>query len=409
MSTRLLARPRTRLTATGNAGATLAAAFVLALSTAGCGVRQLPDLPTPPSMPEPDPSSVETVLFLLGDTGKTPVLDHPVLGALKQDVARWSAALDRDSAVVVVVMGDIVYPDGVHAPGEPGYANDSASVAAQVDVLGTPAARRSAIEYFVAGNHDWGLRDSWPGAVRLNHLDALLDTLHAAGHLRVSLQPAAGEGGPSVIDFGTRLRLILLDTAWWLLGPDPSAKPDVLRRTADAVRTAGQRNIVFVAHHPFQSAGAHGGTVPFWKSLGVRFLLNRAGALLEDLNSRPYRKLRQGLGTIFEEHGRPLLFAGGHDHSIQLIEGPEPGTPRWSLVDGATSKLTPAGYVDGMIYRRSEPGYAKVFFLRDGSAQLVIQTAPVRFLSCTGTDAARQRCMADGARAFAPSWSGLLR
>lgn len=73
-----------------------------------------PALPAPVLAPEPPPQEVERVLFLLGDPGEATTGTSPVLRHLQHDIEAWSARLAADSAVALVILGDIVYPLGLH-------------------------------------------------------------------------------------------------------------------------------------------------------------------------------------------------------------------------------------------------------------------------------------------------------
>src|SRR5207245_9557095 len=84
-----------------------------------------------------------------------------------------------------------------------------------------------------------------------------------------ALLPAGGCPGPVVVDVGHVVRLVALDTQWWLQeGPKPAGRTsscptrsegDVIDSVRAAVRTAGTRAVVVVGHHPPASGGAHGG------------------------------------------------------------------------------------------------------------------------------------------------------
>src|SRR5690606_3609827 len=116
------------------------------------------------------------------------------------------------------------------------------------------------------------------------------------------------------LDWGHHYRIVMLDTAWWLLEGDQAARLEVLRGIEEAFATAGDRTLMLAAHHPFRSGGPHAGGFSFWSTLGVRYLLYRSGAILQDITSRPYRQLEAGLRDIFGRHGPPLAFMGGHEH-----------------------------------------------------------------------------------------------
>src|SRR5438309_2285968 len=85
----------------------------------------------------------------------------------------------------------------------------------------------------------------------------------------LALLPAGGCPGPAVVDVAQVVRLVALDTQWWLQeGPKPagptsscpaSSESAVIDSVRAALRTAGQRVVVVVAHHPPASGGVHGG------------------------------------------------------------------------------------------------------------------------------------------------------
>jgi len=380
---------------------------VLAVA-AGCQ-RKLPLLP-PSLLPDPAPAMVQSVIFLIGDAGKANEQRDPVFPVMRADIERWSAALGRDSAVIVLFLGDIIYPAGMHPREDPHWPTDSSAVQAQVNLLSGPNARRySSLGYFLAGNHDWGNARDHTGVVRLQNLEEFLERRRAGG-ATVRLMPPAGESGPEVVDIGAT-RLLLYDTAWWLLASDREAKRRMGLRTQEAIRSAGGRNVVIAAHHPFRSASPHGGWIRFWDAAGLRYVLSRSGAVLQDLNSIAYRDLLATFRSAFAV-GRPLVFAGGHDHSMQIIEDPESsGTPRFNLVIGSASKSSPVGHVEGMRYRTRAPGYMRMVTYRDGKVELFVVAAPNEdHLHCLDVDAAaRQACMRQKTAAFKMEYAMRLK
>ena len=103
-----------------------------------------------------------------------------------------------------------------------------------------------------------------------------------------------------------------------------------------------------------------------------------------------------------------IEFAGGHEHSIQVLEGDGRITPRRTLVSGAASKLTEVGAAPGLLFGRSEPGFARLLVLRDGGLFLSVATTGEEYLSCPENDAERVPCMAAGVSGFQTVWSETL-
>lgn len=378
------------------------AGSLLALTAAACATPSQGPLPPWKPVPEPDPSEVESVVIFIGDPGQADWKRAPILADIGREVEWWAGELDRDSAVMVVVLGDIVYPAGMRDPGTEPFATDSLHLEAQIDMVDGPRARRyAAAAYFIAGNHDWGMARGPDGKRRIRTMGEFLDRNRERRGLNVDLLPEAGEPGPAVVDVGENLRMILLDTAWWLLAWEPHAKPGLIDRIEEAMAQAGERHVVIAAHHPWRSAGPHGGLVDFWSTLGIRWLLYKTGSLLQDINSRPMQDLRRYLEDVFLRQERPLLFMGGHEHSLQVMEGVKPQDPRWIAVSGTGSKVTEVADGPGMRYRAEKVGYMTLVTLRDGGTILYVRGTDESWVACPNEaypDAAE--CMAAAAPLF---------
>ncbi len=355
----------------------------------------------------PDPSSVESVLFLLGDAGEALPGESPLLARLREDVEWWADAMASDSSVALVALGDLIYPAGMSDTTSLDRGADTLRMRAQIDVANGPVARERGVRtLLLAGNHDWGEHPGYGGVFHLELLSEFLDA-HVEEGWNVALRPAAGTGGPGVFDMGEHLRLILLDSAWWLLGADPEEKSRLIDALRDAMEGADGRRVVLAAHHPFESGGPHGALVTFAGLSGFRMIASKSGAMLQDLHSGPYRRLRAGLREVFTQVGPPDLFAGGHEHSMQVLEGVNRLDPPTILVSGSGSKLTPVGDAPGMLIGRAEPGYARLLVMRDGSMRMYVETTPAKYLRC-GDDQSRAACLTEGADAFRTVWSGEL-
>jgi hypothetical protein len=182
----------------------------------------------------------------------------------------------------------------------------------------------------------------------------------------------------------------------------------VLDGISDALSTAGNRHVLIAAHHPFRSAGPHGGEFSFWRTVGIRYLLTRSGAMLQDLTSVPYREFETGVRGIFARTEPPLAFIGGHEHSLQVFQAVESTDPAFSLVSGSASKLSSIGVQPGMLFGSATPGYMRLVVERGGGVTLFVESAPAEYLSCAGA-AELAACMAAGAEAFEILHSQRLR
>jgi hypothetical protein len=382
-------------------------AVLLCALLAACAKKKLPELPSS-LLSEPAPAEVEAAVFIVGDMGAALWDRSPMPRRMERDVEWWARALGRDSAVAVVFLGDNVYPEGVRDATDPLWPDDSVHLETQVRILAGPNARANkTFGLFIAGNHDWGHKIGAEGEARIKNQQDFLARRRQKG-IQVQLLPPNATTGPGVVDIGRHLRILLIDTAWWLLSADDAEKGRMMERIQAAMRGANGRNVMIGAHHPMRSASSHGGLNAFWKALGVRWLLNRSGAALQDLNSLPYRDFLNRLNEVFDVVGPPLIFAGGHDHALQVMRGVKKKEPPFIIVSGAGSKSSDVGHTEGMAYRSREPGFMKLVMLKEGGAQLFVYTAPEAYLMCYEGPTVDQ-CVESGAAEFSLKYAVRLK
>ena len=382
---------------------------VLAMLLFTACIKEIPEPDFTP-IPVADAGIVDQVVFLVGDAGEALFDTTPLMPHLQNEVERWSAALDREESVSVLFLGDNVYPSGIHDLGDPRRALDSLHLDAQVQIMNGPnAVRWRNRGFFVAGNHDWGNLYGLEGLQRIRNQERMLDAY--GNRPRVDLYPEAGLPGPQVVDAGEAVRFVFLDTHWWLqAGHDHILRDTVFFNVREILSGAGDRALVFVSHHPFASGGTHGGPVPFWRGMGLLWLLNKTGSLVQDLNSPIYRELQGGLEALFRDIRQPLIYAGGHDHSLQVVEDIGPEKPQWSLVAGSASKTGDVGPAPGLRFGVDKPGYMRLAFRRDGAVELHVYATTNEYLHCgddEGEDVAT--CMSAGVNAFEEVFSSQLR
>jgi hypothetical protein len=395
----------------GTAGALV---FLGSFSFAVFGATNLLDLepldfPELASVPLPKPDSVDAVVFLIGDAGATERNKTPLLSALQADVELWSAALHRDSAVSIVYAGDNVYPNGVRDRDDPGFPTDSVRLWSQIRLVDGPEAKKGAtVGLFVTGNHDWGNTVGSAGFDRVRNQSEQLRTARAAGHF-VSLLPEAGDPGPVHRDLRRNVRIIFFDTHWFLQERSEAQRIQFFERLRQTIDGARDREVILVAHHPYYSAGPHGAIIPGYHTLGIAYILKQAGALVQDLNSPPYDELLAGLRRTFDSARKPpLIYAGGHDHSLQVLAGAGEFDPRFVLVSGAGSKLSSIQMGPGLVWGGSQPGYMMLVFRKDDGVDLFVLGGNKDQMKCAGNDEEVARCMEAGAKSYAILYAASL-
>jgi hypothetical protein len=396
------------------AGAASIIAFLGAVSFALFGATNLLEIDPlefgePAGVPVPEPASVDAVVFLLGDGGAAVKGRSPLLDAMQADVERWSAALGRDSAVSVAYLGDLVYPSGIHDRDHPEFPHDSARLWDQISLVGGPAAKKHAsVGLFITGNHDWGNTSGDVGLDRIGNLGEQLARARESGHF-VSLFPPAGDPGPSVRDLRRNVRIAFFDTHWFLQQREEGLRRDFFDRLKASLDGARDREVILVSHHPYYSAGPHGAIVPGYHTYGIAYALKKAGALVQDLNSPAYLELLEGLRRTFEASRKPpLVYAGGHDHSLQVLSGAGDFDPRFVVVSGAGSKVSSIQMGPGLVWGGSQPGYMMLVFRKDDGVDLFVVGGDKQWLKCDGSDEAIGECMTEGTNAFEIVYSASL-
>jgi hypothetical protein len=399
----------------------------LALGTTACArVQPYYRYDIAPSSPPVPHEVVDARLLMIGDAGDANPSGEPVLALLRDKTRELS---DRTT---VVFLGDNVYERGmpkVDIPDPLAEAVEAAKLVlpdlietrkeaerrlnAQIDVVrGTqiPAV-------FIPGNHDWD-QFELGGWDRILEEGKFIDGVREAGS-NVSLLPAGGCPGPVSVPLGKRGALIVLDTQWWLetsidgkptAGNNPTGCFDVTEEAVlDALITELQnahrdgRSAVVAGHHPLESFGPHGGFTEWMTHLfPMRFLrhyvpfymewvplpgLGTAAALArqyfspsaQDFSNSRNQKLRARLRRSMEEaekKGAPaLVYAAGHDHSLQVFRTKR--GPHYALVSGlgAASRASAVGAGNNTLFAHANPdhpGFMQLDFMENGEVRLSV-------------------------------------
>ena len=291
-----------------------------------------------PSAEPPALGRVDAALYLVGDAGDDTPGRAVVLEHLERDLARHEAR-HPDAPAAVLFLGDNIYEVGARPAFE---AEDFAHLAAQAGVV---ARARRARAVFLPGNHDWA-----KGADDLLALEAVRTQAEwirgRIGSDRAVFLPDDGCAGPASMDLGGSVRIVFLDTEWLLRGPE-SACPsptEVYDALSAELAASRDRRVVLAAHHPMATGGPHAldhGPFVYWLAV-------KAGLGVQDLGSGRYAEMLAGVRRAIRDSGtRPLAFAAGHDHSLQVIGLEGEGNPFFQLVSGSGSRTTAADRTRG--------------------------------------------------------------
>lgn len=320
-------------------------------------------------------NSLEYRILLIGDTGQ-PKQDEPVLKTLHS----WTKKVPEKTSVVF--LGDNMYPDGMT---ERKKHEAPTRLGPQIDVIKSTDAHG----LFIPGNHDWTDGKEEGYRALLAQEKYINDALTRAP----KFLPKGGSPGPVMLELPEEnpvVRIIVLDTQWWL---NPNEKNE---ETTEAVLTKLKGYLktelpVFVlGHHPLQSYGIHGGFFD-WKAhlfpgrlvhkwlwvpvpiVGSLYPLTRWYVVKsdQDMNGTRYKYMVAQLNGALSarEKSSLLIYASGHDHSLQVLKG---DITDYLLVSGlgSSEKATEVSHGDNTLFAHQHSGFMAVDFLANGEILL---------------------------------------
>ena len=333
-----------------------------------------------------DESKIEYRILLIGDAGEpSPDEREPVLRAMED-----KAALLPEKTVNIF-LGDNIYPQGFNPGSDAENENSIRRIDEQIKIM-----KNSRTEgIFIPGNHDWGdgSSDGWE---RIKNEGKYIDRYEP----QIQILPKSGCPGPAYKDYGNILRVIFIDTQWWLQDhnkPDtsnsdcyPVTKEGIINRIDSLIRTAGERIIIIAAHHPINTFGEHGGYFD-WKAhifplralnrflwiplpvIGSLYPLFRvAGLYPQDTSNDLYKDLIEKMEKVISKYPN-IIYASGHEHTLQILEGINNNIYLISGF-GTSVHINNVSYGDKSILSVLSPGFMQLDFLSGGKIRLGVYT-----------------------------------
>lgn len=333
-----------------------------------------------------DPDSISHTILLIGDAGE-PLPDRQELNF---KVLAHHASI-RPKHTTVVFLGDNIYPKGLPDSSSP----DRKEMERRLDEQIMTAEQSGAYGLFIPGNHDWGHHGE-DGRATMHRQE---EYIRGKNLPNVVMLPAGGYPGPSIVDIGDSIRIVAIDTHWWLHAYDKPlydgdlAETQTKKRFLDSLSWAldTPRKIIVAGHHALESHGEHGGffdwrdhIFPLRKAVSWLWLpLPGIGSLYpvsrmtgisdQDFSGSRYAELRDRLDSVFSRYS-PVAYAAGHEHTLQVLERK---ARHYYLVSGKgiqkhTEALT---YGDNSIFAHRGTGFMRLDFTKGGSIRLGVLEA----------------------------------
>jgi calcineurin-like phosphoesterase family protein len=260
-------------------------------------------------------------IYLIGDAGEDTASGKALL-MLKDEII-------KDPQSAIIFLGDNVYPVGFN----PNDINSAKRLNSQLSILKT----YEGSAYFIPGNHDWNAQKR-KGLEKIIQQERYVNSyVRNATSVKnrndAVFLPSNGLPGPSSVMLTEDVRLVILDTQWFLHFHKKN-KDGSIKKTKKmfylqldsllAYSKLHDQQVVIAAHHPMYTNGEHAR-----KIMPLRFLISYTPFrifglfglrrfLSQDLSETPYKNMREKMLEIFNRYDN-IIYVSGHDHNVQCF------------------------------------------------------------------------------------------
>ncbi len=276
-------------------------------------------------------------VFLIGDAGQD-TSSNEILLFLKNE-------LQKNTNSAVVFLGDNIYPKGFFKKNNQKHELEKKRILSQLNIL----KEYKGSAYFVPGNHDW--RIGKPNGKKAVSQECEFVNNYLAEHSDLKNKnegtffPQKGESGPVSVLLSEKLRLIMIDTQWWLQPLEANKyEKNLFLMKLDSVLALSKNNnekVIVAAHHPVFTNGSHARNrqparfLITYTPFQIFGLLGLNRLLVQDLPQPKYKKMRESFLKIFEKYPG-IIYAAGHEHNLQFFKNADD----FFIVSGSGSKTT---------------------------------------------------------------------
>jgi hypothetical protein len=284
-------------------------------------------------------------VFLIGDTGKDTIPSEAMF------LMAFEAIGNQNSSIVL--LGDNVYPEGNLPSKDENF--EQRVLLSQLELMSTYTGDL----FLIPGNHDWRAGKT-KGLQAVKHQAFLTNEFSKSNSINknagATYFPSPGNPGPHAIDINSSVKLIMIDSQWWL---HSDVLHQVETRNGNSIREEKERFLheldslllsaeknnqlsLVVGHHPIYTNGNHS-----HKREPIRFLLNFTPlhvfswlslnrSLRQDIAQPRYKKFSRALNEVLSRHPN-LIYASGHEHNMQYLENAQVH----HIVSGSGAKISP--------------------------------------------------------------------
>jgi len=291
-------------------------------------------------------------IILLGDAGYSTLSPLETSLQLAADIA-----IKAPNKTKVLFLGDNIYTRGfpVLKAGQTSYNKKQLKqisfLTAQLQVAKISGSQL----YILPGNHDWI-------AKQVDEQSDYIQSYAAKHTLKATLVPydQGNDPLPEMVHL-PGISMLFIDSTWWLRKSGKNI--DKVQNKVDQLLTQVEKeyphNIILVtSHHPIKSNGPHGNLGKIDECIkDIKCKHKKIGDIAHPVSQEAFRKLKNRLAGMDN-----VIYAAGHDHSLQVFEFDNEGKQQIALVSGAANqkKLSDVGESSDNIFALSEMGFMVV-------------------------------------------------
>ncbi|MGK7369506.1 MAG: metallophosphoesterase [Candidatus Halalkalibacterium sp. M3_1C_030] len=327
---------------------------------------------------KPEEAELLYKVYLIGDTGVPS--KHSIEPSFKLLEEHLKNAGNRSA---VVFLGDHIYPSGMPDSSAKGREKAENILSRQLSAIEQFEGRI----LFIPGNHDW----QSDGVEGLERQKKFIENYLGRENIFLPEQGFPGPVDIKLLDEGDHpdlrqdIRLIILDTEWWI---QDNKKPfgdtgeylledagDFLRELQNTLLERRNDHVIVLGHHPLFSNGSHGGYFPLKTHLtppviGTLYAgYRKFFGYSQDIAHYRYSLLREELLQLFTGH-QDLIYASGHEHNLQYFKKERKNTPQHYIVSGSGTDTDFVTKGHGAGFTAQSKGFATVSYYSDGSSWL---------------------------------------
>lgn len=232
---------------------------------------------------------------------------------------------------------------------------------------------------FVPGDKEWD--DSEKSG--LEKVEALQAFFNKKNQSNIHIAPENGCLGPEVIDIGTNLRIVAINTQWWVHRFERPEEEDLncpsynetefWDELEDAIQDSDNRNVIIAAHHPILSYGQYAGyalgkthlSPPVIGSFVAGYHLSVGGK--KDLAQEEFQGFANAFLKRLERYA-PVIYTSGHEYDLQINQLDN----SYHLNSGNIQKSQATAKGEFTQFSQSKRGFTQLSFLKNGLVKAYI-------------------------------------